>query len=210
MKSPILLTVITLFLVPLTGCLWNCGDDFNIASPNKNGNRLDVGLDALLQNGEVVVSVSARSHGYIAKAKGHGTIPGGEYAGRRFHLTMEAEYSGIGFETLLTGEALVKIRDERFESIEDPLLQSFCCGEGHLLIIEDGYVFVVFGQVLETTADDPHNHLFAALANENSGTLNMTIADQTGTVVEPIDPPHDPGIGAIIDFDANYIRVDPH
>jgi hypothetical protein len=63
---------------------------------------------------------------------------------------------------------------------------------------------------LETTADDPHNHLFAALANENSGTMNMTIADQTGTVVEPTDPPHDPGIGAIIDFDANYIRVDPH
>jgi hypothetical protein len=35
----------------------------------------------------------------------------------------------------------------------------------------------------------------------------MNIADQTGTVVEQATPPHDPGIGLLIGFDAQQVDV---
>lgn len=171
--------------------------------------RLEIGFDELIKNAEISTTVTLRSHGYVAEARGKGIIPSGEYAGQRFQITLEATYSGIGMETLIDGEALVRIRGERFESVSDPLLQSFCCGEGHLEVVEDEYIFTVYGQVIHVTADEPHNHLFAGLAS-TAGTMNMNIADQTGTVVEQIDPPHDPGIGLIEGFDAQYVRVDLH
>ena len=122
---------------------------------------------------------------------------------------MSATYSGLGLETLTEGQTVIKIRDERFESVMDPLLQSFCCGEGHLQLIDDEYEFVMFGQVNHLTASEPHNHLFAGFAT-TAGTMNMNIADQTGTVVDPIVPPHDPGIGLIIGFIAQHVDVELH
>lgn len=195
-------------VVFLAGCektsIWEISQTTNTESQ-----RLDIGLEDLLRNAEVVVTVTPRSHGYVAEARGRGVIPAGEYAGQRFLITMEATYSGIGMETLTEGQALVRIRTERFESVMDPLLQSFCCGEGHLQIIDDEYVFTMFGQVIHSTAEEPHNHLFAGLAT-TAGTMNMNIADQTGSVVEQADPPHDPGIGLIEGFDALYVRVEEH
>ena len=171
--------------------------------------RLEIGWDELLKNADIEVTITPRSHGYVAKAQGRGTIPAGEYAGQRFVVRLEALYSDLGLETLEEGSAEVRIGHERFESTIDPLLQSFCCGEGHLQIIEGEYVFTVFGQVIHTTADAPHNHLFAGLAS-TANTMNMNIADQTGTVVIPAVPPHDPGIGLIEDIPANYVRVTEH
>jgi hypothetical protein len=104
---------------------------------------------------------------------------------------------------------VVTIRGERFESVNDPFLFSFCCGEGDLMLDGSDYVFTMFGQVNHITADEPHNHLFAGLAH-TAGTMNMNIADQTGSVVIPATTPHDPGIGLIEDFDAQYVRVDEH
>lgn len=177
--------------------------------PSGESHRLDIGLDALLEKAEITVSVAPRSPGYFAEARGNGTIPAGEYAGQKFHIVIEGYYSDIGLETLESGEALVKIRSQRFESVMDPLLQSFCCGEGHLQLVDGEYVFTMFGQVNHSTAAEPHNHLFAGLAS-TAGFMNMNIEDQSGTVVIPADPPHDPEIGLIEGFEAVYVRVEEH
>lgn len=169
----------------------------------------EIGIEELLRNSEFTVTVSPRSHGYIARARGRGRILTGEYAGQNFQIILEGLYSGIGDSTLISGSALVRIRGEQFESVMDPLLQSFCCGEGHLKILGEEYVFWMFGQVNHSSADAPHNHLFAGLAS-TAGTMNMNIVDQSGSVVIPSDPPHDPGIGLIEGFDAQFVRVTPH
>lgn len=171
--------------------------------------RLDIGFEELIRNAEINVAVTPRSHGYVAEARGRGTIPSGEYAGQRFQILLRGNYSDIGTETLISGEALVTIRGERFESVVDTLVRSFCCGEGHLEFVDGEYIFVVYGQVEHGTAVEPHRHLFAGLAT-TAGTMNMNIADQTGTIVDPVIPPHDPGIGEVFDFDAQYVRVDLH
>lgn len=171
--------------------------------------RLDIGWDELMKQAEVTVNITPRSHGYTAEARGRGTVPSGEYMGQRFQITLEANYSDIGLETLIDGRAEVMIRSDRFESVMDTLLQSFCCGEGHLEFIEGEYIFTVYGQVQHSTDVGLHNHLFAGLAS-TAGSMNMNIADQTGSVVEPSDPPHDPGIGLIENFRALYVRVNLH
>ena len=176
---------------------------------NPSVNKLDIGLDALIQLADFEVTVTPRSHGYLAMARGKGIIPAGEYGGQHFQITLEGLYTDIGLSMLESGAALVRIRGERFVSVEDPLLQSFCCGEGDLLLTDGEWIFTMYGQVVHTTASEPHNHLFAGLARE-SGTMNMNIADQTGTVVIPAVPPHDPGIGLIIGFDAQKFEVVEH
>jgi hypothetical protein len=144
--------------------------------------------------------------GYSATARGKGTIPAGEYAGQKFQINLEAHYSGEGIGTLESGSALVKIRGERFVSTMDAFLQSFCCGEGDLIVFEGEWIFTMFGQVIHTTASEPHNHLFAGLAS-TAGTMNMNIHDQSNSVVIPVDPPHDPGIGLIEGFAAQRVEV---
>ena len=171
--------------------------------------RIAIGYDELWANAQVDITIIPRSHGYVARAIGRGTIPAGEYAGLDFTVRIDAVYSAIGLETLTEGEARVNIEGERFESVMDPFLQSFCCGEGHLVLLEGEYIFSVFGQVLHSTAEEPHNHLFAGLGN-TAGLMNMNIVDQTGSVVEQADPPHDPGIGLIEDIEAHPVRVREH
>jgi hypothetical protein len=207
-SSPFFIIGVLVLVTILIGCEKSTIQDAAQDIQPKH-HRLDIGFDELIGNAEIRVTVTPRSHGYVAEGRGRGTIPAGEYAGQRFQITLEANYSGIGLETLIDGEALVRIRGERFESVMNPLLQSFCCGEGHLQIVDDEYVFTMFGQVNHITADEPHNHLFAGLAT-TAGTMNMNIADQSGTVVEQIDPPHDPGIGLIEGFDAQYVHIDLH
>jgi len=158
---------------------------------------------------ESKVTIATRSHGYIAKAVGHGVIPAGEYAGDHFNVRITGNYSGVGNNVLTSGTAVVRIRGERFESTIDPLLQSFCCGEGDLLDMGTHWEFTMFGQVIHSTAADPHNHLFAGFGS-TLGTMNMNVADQSGTVVEPTDPPHDPGIGLIEDIPSPSARVRLH
>ena len=75
----------------------------------------------------------------------------------------------------------------------------------------DGYDYelqdpaVLFGE-RHTTAPEPHNHLFAGLAT-TAGTMNMNIVDQSGSVVDPADPPHNPGIGLLEGFHALHVTV---
>lgn len=171
--------------------------------------RANIGLADLIDLADVEVNVTPRSMGgYTAEARGRGTIPGGEYAGWKFHINISAHYSGVGNMTLESGSALVRLRGERFVSVMDPALQSFCCGEGDLVMDGEGWVFSMYGQVSHTTASPPHNHLFAAAAT-TAGSMNMTILDQSGTVVEQADPPHDPGIGEIFGFEAQNVDVIP-
>jgi hypothetical protein len=174
-----------------------------------NHHRLDIGLNDIIKDIDFTTVISPRSHGYVVSAKGNGVIPSGEYAGQRFQIDLDGNYLGLGNGTLVSGSALVKIRAERFISVMDPLLQSFCCGEGDLLLIDGEYIFTMFGQVNHSTAGESHHHLFAGLAR-TGGTMNMNIEDQTGTVVIPATPPHDPGIGLIEDFDAQRVRVNLH
>lgn len=204
----LLLLGILVFAAALPGCE---KDAIIHGDPMKQipSQRIDIGWDELLQHADVTVKITPRSHGYTALARGRGTIPSGEYMGQRFQVTLEANYSALGLETLIDGQAEVMIRGDRFESVMDTLLQSFCCGEGHLEFIEDEYVFTVYGQVQHTTDVGLHNHLFAGLAS-TAGWMNMNIADQTGSVVEPADPPHDPGIGLIENIIAPYVRVNLH
>lgn len=183
--------------------------------PEKNQDRLrmnkiDIGLEELLAGADVVVNVRQNRRAiYQAIARGRGTVPSGEYAGRRFMVQLEATYSDLGMETLISGSASVRIGSENFVSVTSPdfgILQSFCCGEGHLMMIDGEWVFTVYGQVRHTTATIPHQHLFAGLASTDN-TMNMNIEDQTGTVVDPVDPSHDPGIGLIVGFPAHPVRV---
>ena len=164
----------------------------------------DVSNPGLVQSAEV--TVRAIDIGYIAQGKCSGVIPSGEYAGQRFIVTIYGEYSGLGPGTLVSGSAVVKIRSERFESVYSEELVSFCCGEGYILDMGTHYEFVVFGQVEHNT----HNHLFAGLGS-TLGTLNFNVADQTGSITEPEPggpPPHDPGIGLIIDIKAHPVTVE--
>jgi hypothetical protein len=202
------LLITLVFVLFVTGCEKDDTQLFH-GKTSKQSHRLEIGWDELLKQADIMVTITPRSHGYVARAQGRGIIPAGEYAGVRFVVRLEALYSGLGLETLEEGEAEVRIGHEQFESTMDPLLQSFCCGEGHLQVIEGEYVFTVFGQVIHSTADTPHNHLFAGLAS-TAKTMNMNIADQTGTVVIPAVPPHDPGIGLIEDIRANYVTVMGH
>jgi len=159
---------------------------------------------------EVSVTVRAIDTGYIARARCSGFIPSGEYAGHRFKVTIEGEYSGLGPGTLVSGSAEVKIRSERFESVTSIELASFCCGEGYINDLGTHYEFVVFGQVEHSTAPIPHNHLFAGLGS-TLGFMNFNVADQTGTITEPEPggpPPHDPGIGLIIDIPAHPVTIE--
>ena len=150
------------------------------------------------------VSLTQRMPGtnYVGTARGHGIIPAGEYAGQHFNVSLRAEYSGPGLETLVSGKATVSIQGDKYKSVNDPLLQSFCCGEGHLMDLGTHWEFSMFGQVVH----DGHNHLFAGLGSTD-GTMNMNIADQSGTVVIPAVPPHDPGIGLILDIPSPSARV---
>lgn len=158
---------------------------------------------------ETKVTVRSHGSGYHAKARCSGFIPAGEYAGQRFIVTIEGEYSGLGLATLVTGAAEVRIRNERFQSVYSVELNSFCCGEGYIAYDGTNYEFTVYGQVEHVTADMPHNHLFAGLGS-TLGTMNFNVADQTGTVTEPElggPPPHDPGIGLINDIPARPVTV---
>ncbi|MEO5906487.1 MAG: hypothetical protein ABIQ11_07165 [Saprospiraceae bacterium] len=197
-----------LLILLLSGCDKSSPEIIDY-SPPANYQTLDIGLDKILGNGNFDVRVTPRSHGYVAEAKGKGIIPTGEYAGHHFQIELNATYSGIGFETLIEGAATVKIRGERFKSVTDTLLHSFCCGEGYLQMIDGLYVFTVFGQVNHSTASDPHHHLFAGLAF-TGGEMHMNIANQSGTIVDPADPPHNPGIGLITDVDPIDIEVVQH
>ena len=157
---------------------------------------------------DMSVTVRSIGSGYIAHARCTGFIPSGEYAGNRFIVTIDGEYSGLGPETLVTGSASVKIRGERFESVYSEDLVSFCCGEGYILDMGTYFEFAVFGQVAHTTASLPHNHLFAGLGS-TLGTMNFNVEDQTGTITEVVgEPPHDPGIGLILDIPAHPVTVD--
>ena len=209
--TPISITyILSTFLIILT--FSGCDKDTLIVqepSPPTAHQRLDIGLEEILKHGRFDVKITPRSHGYLAEARGKGTIPSGEYAGRQFQIEMKATYSGIGFATLIDGSATVKIKSERFESVLDPLLESFCCGEGYLQMIDGEYVFTVWGQVNHSTANEPHNHLFAALAC-TWGEMHMNIANQSGTNVIQADPPHNPGIGLITDIEPIFINVDEH
>lgn len=178
------------------------------ANTGKESHRLDIGLDQLIGDADLEVVVTPRSTGYTAEARGRGTIPSGEYAGWKFQITIAGHYTGIGNGTLDAGSAMIRMRGERFESVMDPLLQSFCCGEGDLIMVDGEWIFSMFGQVVHATADEPHNHLFAGLGT-TTGTMNMNIADQSGTVVDPVDPPHDPGIGLLVGFEALRVEVVP-
>ena len=208
--TPLLLTsVIALSFSPIifTGC-----EETAVPRTLTQGDhpgRLEIGFEEMVRNADFEVTVTPRSHGYIAEARGRGTIPAGEYAGQRFQIVMEANYSDIGMETLVSGEVVVTIRGNRFESVIDPNVESFCCGEGHLEIADGEYIFTLYGRVAHSSPGGPHQHLFAGLGT-TAGTVNMNIADQTGTVVEQSTPPHDPGIGLIEDIEAQYVRVDLH
>ncbi len=206
--SRFLLLVPLMAVIGFSGCI-----DTPIEIPDQEKEnpitKLDIGLDELLSHASVTTSITSRSHGYFAEAKGKGIIPGGEYAGYHFQITMEGFYTGVAPNTLDNGTVTVKIRSERFVSVVDPLLQSFCCGEGDLILIDGEWIFSMYGQVVHTTASEIHNHLFAGLAR-SSGTMNMNIADQTGTVVIPAMPPHDPGIGLIEEFNAQRVEVTEH
>jgi hypothetical protein len=161
-------------------------------------------VDFLKYINELEVTVKQRAPGsnYTATARGHGVIPSGEYAGKHFNVSISGEYSAVGAATLLSGTASVKIQGDKFNSVIDPILQSFCCGEGDLLDLGTHWEFTVYGQVVH----DGHNHLFAGFGS-TAGTMNMNVADQSGTVVVPAVPPHDPGIGLIENIPAASAHV---
>lgn len=167
-------------------------------------------LSVLMDNvKDVEVEITTHSSGYDALARGKGVIPTGEYAGHRFKVVISAHYSGVGLETLVTGEATVQIRSQKFESVEicDPGFESFCNGEGSLWDYGTHWEFTLFGQVEHLRASTPHNHLFAGLGS-TAGTMNFNIVDQTGTVTEiPGGPNHDPNIGLIEDIPAKPVYV---
>ena len=169
--------------------------------------------EAILTFGQVQdanVTVRMTGGGYLVEGRCAGFIPAGEYAGHRFKVTIGAEFSGLGATTLVSGTATIKIQSERFESVYDEDLVSFCCGEGYLYDFGDHFEFTVHGQVEHNTASIPHNHLFAGLGS-TLGFMNFNIADQTGSITEPEPggpPPHDPGIGLIIDIPAHHVTVE--
>ena len=174
-----------------------------------------IDLAVLLENiDDVEVAISTRSTGYDALAKGKGVIPAGEYAGHHFNVTISGYYSGLGANTLVTGEATVKIRSQHFASFEicDSGFESFCNGEGSLMNSPDGteMEFTVYGQVEHLRASTPHNHLFAGFAS-TAGTMNFNVVNQSGSVTEhPVGPNHDPDIGLLENLPAKPVKVTPH
>lgn len=154
-------------------------------------------------------NIKTREHGYLAKAVGSGVIHSGEYAGSHFVIGYSGLYSDVGSQTLISGTARINIRGDKFQSVENPLLQSFCCGEGDLTFDGDEYTFTLFGQVQHTTEVGLHNHLFAGLGS-TSGYFNLNILDQSGTAVDMASPPHNPGIGLLTDLPSRNVRVREH
>lgn len=205
-----------LFLLLLTMVFNSCDQDNAINVPTEKSKIARTNatpLEAVLTLGEFEkTNVTVRTHGsgYHAKAKGKGFIPSGEYAGQRFSVTIEGEYAGLGPATLVSGSAEVEIRSERFESVNSVELFSFCCGEGYINDMGTHFEFAVFGQVVHVTSGSPHNHLFAGFGT-TLGTMNFNVADQTGSITEPAPggpPPHDPGIGLIIEIPAHPVTVE--
>jgi len=142
--------------------------------------------------------------GVIGTAVGSGTIPGGQYQGQSFTVTVKGEYSGYGMESLVIGEAKIVIGTEVFTSVVfSDFRKSFCCGNG---AAGDSW-FDVHGQVLHETSAGPHYHLFGASGSLDGG-MCFNIADQTNTTVDPVDPPCDPGVGLICGFPA-VIHIGP-
>ena len=133
----------------------------------------------------------------LGVAVGAGTVPGGEYAGLRIRAAILGVYSGYGNTTLVEGRALVYIGSTRFDSIVSTSIPSFCCGEGHV----GTDFFSMTGWVQESAASGPHSHLFGTSATKD-GKMCIDIVDQTGSVVPPATPPHDPGVGLICDIPA--------
>ena len=196
-----------LFVMLFMSCDQASFTDVPQPKPNADVQRADIGFEELLKSTNLEVKITPRVGGYTASASGKGTIPAGEYAGWKFKVDIEGHYTGFGMYTLDSGSAFVRMRGERFVSTMDPELVSFCCGEGHLVVIDGDTIFSMFGQVIHTTAEEVHNHLFAGLGT-TAGTMNMNIEDQTGSVVIPIVPPHDPGIGLIQDIIADIEVVE--
>ena len=209
----------TMYVLAMVMLLSSCyQDNLQSVSPEKSKiARINATeMSEILRLGEIEdleVTVQSESRisgsGYHAKAKGRGIIPTGEYAGQRFNVTIQALYSGLGSGTLVSGSAKVKIRGEKFESVNSVGLASFCCGEGDIYDLGSDFEFTVYGQVEHVTAPTVHNHLFAGFGS-TLGTMNFNVADQTGSVTEPGPggpPPHDPGIGLIIDIPAHPVSV---
>lgn len=103
----------------------------NEISPDQNQHkpspeRVDIGLEELLTGADVVVNVSQSSRAvYQAIARARGTVPAGEYAGRRFIIQIEATYSDVGLETLIAGRASVRIGPENYVSVTSPDFDTF-------------------------------------------------------------------------------------
>ena len=195
-----------LALMVMGGCTTDLNNGLVPVSKKSDSQRIEIGLQELIAHADLTTTVISRSPGYHARATGIGTIPEGEYAGWRFNIMIEGYYSDVGDNTLESGSAEVRIRSERFVSVMDVDLQSFCCGEGYLFLIDGEWIFSMFGQVVHSTAPEPHNHLFAGLAT-TAGTMNMNIVDQYGSAVDLADPPHNPGIGLLVGFNALYVNV---
>jgi len=172
-----------------------------------------IDLDQVMDNIEKVdVEVTMRSSGYDALAKGRGTIPAGDYAGHHFTVVISAFYSAIGNNTLVTGDAIVRIRGQHFESVENCMsgFLSFCDGEGDLTQSGSDLIFTVYGLVEHLRASNPHKHVFAGLGS-TAGTMNITIENQTGSVTEDLfGDNHDPDIGEIWDIPTRQVSVTPH
>ncbi len=161
----------------------------------------------LLVAGLIAVLMPARSRAQIvlAGARSSGTVSSGEYAGQNFRLLIAGAYSGFGPGGLIQGRAILFIGAERFEAIVSPdfgTFDSFCCGEGRVDPFDAFHSFSTNGQVRHVNAATPHNHLFGASATTD-GRMAFNLADQSGTIVTPSDPPHDPHVGLIVDLPAN-------
>jgi len=177
-----------------------------------NAMEHSIDLVPFLENmDEVEVTISTRSSGYDALAKGHGTVPTGQYAGHHFTVAISAFYSAVGIATLVSGEATVRIRSQHFESVEicAPPFASFCSGEGSLWDLGTHWEFDVYGQVEHLRAATPHNHLFAGFGS-TAGTMNFNILNQTGSVTDHGGPNHDPDIGLIEEIQAQPVYVRLH
>jgi hypothetical protein len=142
--------------------------------------------------------------GIVGTAIGGGTIPAGQYQGQTFTVTIKGEYSGYGLETFVIGQAKVTIGTEVFTSVVfSDYRCSFCCGNG----ASGESWFGLHGLVLHETSAGPHYHLFGASASTGGG-MCFNISDQSGTTVDPTDPPCDPGVGLIC-FEGAVVHIGP-
>jgi hypothetical protein len=160
--------------------------------------RIAVGVCALVVFASTFATVgNAGAQTVLTVAIGTGTVPDGEFAGRRIRAVVVGVYSGIGLGTLETGYATVWIGTRRFDAIVDPAIESFCCGGGHV----GTDFFSITGWIRDNAPGGPHAHLFGTSATTD-GRMCVNIVDQTNSVVPPATPPHDPGIGLICDLPA--------